>query len=167
MNEIVNKVVNSGLISIDLGNYKPNVAIEGIDITDQLWQGLVLKEKDFRIWIKENDWSKFENKAVYIHCSADAIVPTWAYMLIGSQLEQIGSDYIVGSKNDLEKNLILARIKEDDLEKFKEGRVIIKGCADIATPEYAMVELVRHLQPVVKSIMYGEPCSTVPVFKRK
>ncbi|MFT6923026.1 MAG: hypothetical protein ACJA1C_002034 [Crocinitomicaceae bacterium] len=167
MDEIVNKVVNSGLISIDLGNYKPNVAIEEIDITDQLWQGLVLKEKDFRIWIKENDWSNFENKAVYIHCSADAIVPTWAYMLIGSQLQKVGSDYIVGSKNDLEKKLILDRIKEDDLEKFKEGRVIIKGCADIATPEYAMVELVRHLQPVVKSIMYGEPCSTVPVFKRK
>jgi hypothetical protein len=167
MEEIVNKVVNSGLISIDLGNYKPNVAIEGIDITDQLWQGLVLKEKDFRVWIKENDWSKFENKAVYIHCSADAIVPTWAYMLIGSQLEKVGSHYTVGSENDLEKKLILDRIKEDDLEKFKEGRVIIKGCADISTPEYAMVELVRHLQPVVKSIMYGEPCSTVPVFKRK
>ncbi|NRA12784.1 MAG: DUF2480 family protein [Crocinitomicaceae bacterium] len=167
MDKIVNKVANSGLISIDLGDYKPKVTIEGVDIAEQLWQGLVLKEKDFRAWIKENDWSKFENKAVYIHCSADAIVPTWAYMLIGSQLEKNGAQYVVGDKNDLEKKLILDRILADDLDQFREGRVIIKGCADIATPEFAMVELVRHLQPVVKSIMYGEPCSTVPVFKRK
>jgi len=167
MTEIVNKVANSGLISIDLGDYKPKNDIVGIDISEQLWQGLVLKEKDFRAWIKDNDWNQYTNKAVYIHCSADAIVPTWAYMLIGSQLENKSVQYLVGGKVDLEKKLILDRIHEDNLEDYKEGRIIIKGCSDITAPEYAMVELVKYLQPVAKSIMYGEPCSTVPVFKRK
>ena len=128
-----------------MGDYKPTKSIEGIDIAEQLWQGLVLKEKDFRSWVKENDWSSYEDKAVYIHCSVDAIVPTWAYMLIGSQLEKSGVYYLVGEKIDLEKKLILDRIQQDDLDEFKDGKIIIKGCADIAAPEYAMVELVKHL----------------------
>ncbi|MCH2231276.1 MAG: DUF2480 family protein [Crocinitomicaceae bacterium] len=167
MTEIVNRVKESGLISIDLADYKSNIAIIAIDITDVLWQGLVLKEKDFRSWIKEHDWDQYATKAVYIHCSADAIVPTWAYMLIGSKLHESGAFYVVGSKLDLEKALIKNRIEEDNLEDYRDGRVIIKGCADISCPEYAMTELIRFIQPVAKSIMYGEPCSTVPVFKKK
>lgn len=167
MTEIVNRVKESGLISIDLADYKSNKEIVAVDIADVLWQGLVLKEKDFRAWVKEHDWTTYVKKAVYVICSADAIVPTWAYMLIGSKLQESGAFYIIGSKSELEKALIKARILEDNLEDYKDGRVIIKGCADIASPEYAMSELIRYIQPVAKSIMYGEPCSTVPVFKRK
>lgn len=167
MTEIVNRVKESGLISIDLADYKSNKEIVSVDIADVLWQGLVLKEKDFRLWVKEHDWSSYANKAVYVLCSADAIVPTWAFMLIGSQLQESGAFYVIGSKIDLEKALMKARISEDNLEDYKEGRVIIKGCADVSCPEYAMSELIRYIQPVAKSIMYGEPCSTVPVFKRK
>ncbi len=167
MGEIVNRVKESGLISIDLASFKPTMVIEAIDIADVLWQRLVLKEKDFRTWIKEHDWSKYSGKAVYVHCSEDAIVPTWAYMLIGSQLEEVTSHYIIGTRIDLEKMLIRQRIAAEDRTKYQDGRIIIKGCADISSPAFAMSELVRHLQPVAKSIMYGEPCSTVPVFKRK
>jgi hypothetical protein len=167
MDEIVNRVKESGLISIDLASFKPTIEIVSIDIANVLWQRLVLKEKDFRTWIKSHDWSIYATKAVYVYCSEDAIVPTWAYMLIGSQLEEVTHHYIIGSKLDLEKRLIQKRIENEDLAPYKEGRIIIKGCADISSPEFAMSELVRHLQPVAKSIMYGEPCSTVPVFKRK
>jgi hypothetical protein len=167
MDEIVNRVKESGLISIDLATYKPKVEIVAIDVADVLWQRLVLKEKDFRDWIKNHDWSIYASKAVYVFCSEDAIVPTWAYMLIGSQLEEVTPDYIIGSKLDLQKRLIQKRIEREPLDEYKDGRIIIKGCADISSPEFAMSELVRHLQPVAKSIMYGEPCSTVPVFKRK
>ena len=167
MSEIRNKVAESGLISLDLADYKPKIIAIGIDTSEQLWQGLVLKEKDFRAWIKAHDWESYLNKAVFIHCSVDAIVPTWAYMLIASQLELQKTTYVVGTALDLEKKMIHDQIQQEDLNRFKDGRVIIKGCADVAEPEYAMVELVKFIQPVAKSIMYGEPCSTVPVFKRK
>lgn len=167
MTEIVNRVKESSLISIDLADYKSKKEIVSVDIADVLWQGLALKEKDFRAWAKEHDWSSYSNKAVYVICSVDAIIPTWAFMLIGSKLHESGAFYLIGSKIDLEKSLIKSRISEDKLEDYKDGRVIIKGCAEISSPEYAMSELIRYIQPVAKSIMYGEPCSTVPVFKRK
>lgn len=167
MDEIINRVQESGLISMDLADFKPSIALVELDISEQLWQGLVLKEKDFRAWVKTMDWSSFEGKAVYIHCKVDAIIPTWAYMLVGSRLLPFTSDYVIGTKTDLEKQLILNRIQSEPLDKYTDGRIIIKGCADVADPAFAMTELVKHLQPVAKSIMYGEPCSTVPVFKRK
>lgn len=167
MSEIVNRVKESGLISIDLASYKPTLEITGLDIADQLWERLVLKEKDFRSWIKEHDWSQYTGKAVFVYCSEDAIIPTWAYMLICSSLGVHDAEYVVGNRRFLVKKLILANIQKEDVDTYKDGRIIIKGCADIEDPEYAMTELVRHLQPVAKSIMYGEPCSTVPVFKRK
>lgn len=167
MDEIVNRVQQSGLIAMDLADFRPTVAINEIDIAEQLWQGLVLKEKDFRTWVKENDWTKYNGAAVYVHCSADAIVPTWAYMLIASNLEANDADYIIGSKEELESKLLFDKIHALDLNEYSDGRIIIKGCADVHRPEVAMSELVRKLQPVAKSIMYGEPCSTVPVFKRK
>lgn len=167
MEDIVNKVKDSGLISLDLAKFNPKETIIGIDIADQLWQGLVLKEKDFRTWIKENNWSTFSNHAVYIYCSADAFVPTWAYMLIASALNEFTNKYIVGTSLDLQKKLVESNIKNEPLETYIDGRVIVKGCSDIPAPDFAMVTLINHLQPVVKSIMYGEPCSTVPVYKRK
>ena len=167
MDEIKNRVKESGLISIDLADYKPSIGIVGLDLADQLWKGLVLKEKDFRTWIKDNDWTRYQGSAVYVHCSADAIIPTWAYMLIGSKLQEANVNFVIGDSVALEKQLIKDKISQDELSKYEDGRIIIKGCADISCPEFAMTELQRHLQPVAKSIMYGEPCSTVPIFKRK
>lgn len=167
MVEIVNKVKKSGLINLDLAKFQIQERIEIIDIADQLWNGLVLKEKDFRAWIKENDWQQYEGKSVLVHCSADAIVPTWAYMLVTSSLHSYAKMIHVGTKVELEKMLVRSIIQKLDLEPLKEGRVIIKGCSDHPYPDFAMACLVDHLQQTVKSIMYGEPCSTVPIFKRK
>ena len=167
MDEIRNRVQESGLLTLDLADFKPKGAIKEIDIANQLWQGIALKEKEFRLWIKENDWSDYKNENVYIHCSADAIVPTWAYMLVASELIPIASSVLVGSKDELVQSLIAKNINDLDAQKYKDGRIIIKGCSDIPSPEFAMVTLMNHLQPVAKSIMYGEPCSAVPVFKRK
>lgn len=167
MEEIKNKIKESGLIQMDLGDFKPTNEIIEIDLANQLWQGLVLREKDFRAWIESEDWLKYTEKSIYIHCSADAIVPTWAFMLVASSLVGKAKTIVVGNKSDLEKQLIAENIQCLDLGNFKEKRVIIKGCSDISCPEFAMVSLLNKLQPVVISIMYGEPCSTVPVFKRK
>jgi hypothetical protein len=158
MGEIINKVAESGLIQLDLADFKPKVDIVELDLAAQLWQGLVIREKDFREWIKQNDWSLYTDKAVFVHCSADAIVPTWAFMLVASALEGIASDIHIGQKDELYRTLIHKAIHAQDQKQ---------GCSDIGSPEYAMVEMVKFLQPLVQSIMYGEPCSTVPVFKRK
>jgi len=164
--EIRNKVKESGLIQLDLANYKPTVQMVGIDLAAQLWQGLVLKEKDFRDWIKHHDWTQYQGKAVYIFCSTDAIIPTWAFMLVTSALEKENVYSQVGSEMELTKALIQEAICSIDTNEIKDQRVIIKGCADIADPAFAMSYLVRLLQPHVKSIMYGEPCSTVPIYKK-
>ena len=165
--EIRNRVKESKIVQMDLADYKPSCAIVPIDLSEQLWKGLVLKEKDFRTWIKETDWSSFKGKGAYIYCSTNAIVPTWAFMLVSSQLTEICEAVVVGSEKQLRRVLILNNIHKLDLDELKDQRVIIKGCSDISEPEFAMSELVCFLQPVVKSIMYGEPCSTVPIFKRK
>ena len=167
MEEIRNKVEESGLIQLDLGQFKYSGEYFEIDIAQQLWEGLILKEKDFRSWIKEHDWLAYRGKAGCVYCSADAIVPTWAYMLVASQLTGIANMYLIGSRMDLEKELIKEAISKLDLTEFIDGKIIIKGCSDIHNPEFAMSELIKRIQPVAKSIMYGEPCSTVPVFKRR
>ncbi len=167
MEEIINKVAESGLIQLDLADFKPKNELVEIDLAAQLWQGLVIREKDFRDWIKQNEWALYSNKAVFVHCSADAIVPTWAFMLVASALEGIASDIHIGQKDELYRTMIHKAIVAQDPVQFVDGKVIIKGCSDIGSPEYAMVEMVKFLQPLVQSIMYGEPCSTVPVFKRK
>jgi hypothetical protein len=167
MDEIRNRVKESGLITVDLEIFKPKGTIREIDIADQLWQGIALKEKDFRQWIKDHDWDQYNDASVYIHCSADAIVPTWAFMLVSSMVTPIAQTALVGDRADLEKLMIKNAIAAYDISEMKDGRIIIKGCSDIESPAYAMVELMKRLQPVAKSIMYGEPCSAVPVFKRR
>ena len=165
--EIKNKVKESGIIQLDLADFKPKNELVGIDLSERLYQGLILKEKDFRLWLKENTWQQYEGKAVFIYCSTEAIIPTWAYMLVISKLMPYTEQVLVGARIDLEKKMIQDNIVAMDLSTMTDQRVIIKGCSDIASPEFAMSELVRVLQPVVKSIMYGEPCSTVPIFKKK
>ena len=168
MEEIRNKVQESGLISMDLADFKPDSSlILSLDIAEQLWQGLVLKEKDFREYIVSNDWSIYKSKYVFIHCSVDAILPTWAYMLVASKLLGVAKMALVGSREDLEKQMITLNILSLDVTNYIDGRIIIKGCSDITSPAFAMTTLIQKLQPIAKSIMYGEPCSTVPVYKRK
>ena len=166
MEEIRNKVKESGLVQLDLATYKPKLALIGLDLSEQLWQGFVLKEKDFRDWIKNHNWAQYAGKAVYIHCSTDAIIPTWAFMLVSSALQKENVYSQVGSELELAKALISEEICSIDAAALQDQRVIIKGCSDIQDPAFAMSYLVRFLQPHVKSIMYGEPCSTVPIFKK-
>ncbi len=166
MEEIKNKVKDSGLIQLDLADFKPEEELVGIDLSEQLWQGLILKEKDFRSWIKTENWSQYTGKAVFIYCSVDAIIPTWAFMLVASSLNGIASIVSVGTKTELEKLIIQKNIEQINTEQLKDGKVIVKGCSDITCPEFAMVCLLNHIQPVVDSLMYGEPCSTVPIYKR-
>ncbi|MFM7644268.1 MAG: DUF2480 family protein [Sphingomonadales bacterium] len=166
MEEIRNKVKVSGLVQLDLAAYKPKQPLVGIDLSEQLWQGLVLKEKDFREWIKTHNWQQYTDKAVYIYCSTDAIIPTWAFMLVSSALQKENVYSQVGSEIELAKALIQEEICSIPIDEIQDQRVIVKGCADIQDPAFAMSYLVRFLQPYVKSIMYGEPCSTVPIFKK-
>jgi len=166
MDEIKNKIKDSGLIQLDLADFKPRCILLGLDLAAHLWQGLVLKEKDFRFWIKNADWESYRGKSIYIYCSADAIIPTWAFMLVSAALHPHAAYICVGSKIDLEKQLIAENIGKIDTAKFKNAKVIVKGCSDISNPEFALVTLLNHLQPHVDSLMYGEPCSTVPVYKR-
>lgn len=167
MEEIRNKVQESELIQLDLADFKPKGEIIALDIAPALWEGIVLKEKDFRAWIKEHDWSQYKSKNVYVFCSEDAIIPTWAFMLVGSSLIGNCDNFIIGTKLELEKALILKNIQAIKVEDYVDAKIIIKGCADIADPSYSMTEILRVLQAVAKSIMYGEPCSTVPLYKRK
>ena len=167
MDEIIkNKVAESGIITVNLEDFFPAEEIVLFDIKDYLFMGMILKEKDFREWIKLEDWSKFTDKYVNIHCSADAIVPTWAFMLVASSLNGIAKKAIFGNRLDLEKQIIQENIEQINLEELKEKRVIVKGCSDIPSPEFAMITLLNHIQPHILSLMYGEPCSTVPIYKR-
>jgi Protein of unknown function (DUF2480) len=167
MDEIVNKVAGSGLITIDPSTLVPAGTRSHIDIANQLWQGLVLKEKDFRDWLKNTDWSVYKDHFVSIHCSVDAIIPHWAFMLLASALEPHAALIVVGTSEDMETELFRKSIRNIHPEEYRDARVVIKGCSDITLPKSAYVDLVNYLQPIAKSIMFGEPCSTVPVFKRK
>ena len=164
---IVNKVANSGLISFDLEEYFHLGERIVFDIKDQLFMGLMLKEKDFREFLKTNDWSKYSGKNVAIICSEDAIVPTWAYMLLGIALEPFANMFVFGSLEDLEKKLFEQALNALDISQFKGQRIVVKGCSNAQIPTYVYVELTRRLKPIVKSLMFGEPCSTVPLFKNK
>ena len=166
-NEIVNRVEKSGLINFDLGELVDHNQIVELDIKDQLFQGLILREKDFRLFIKETDWSQYEGKHVAIFCSADAIVPTWAYMLIANKLHGVASSFLFGSKQELISQTyrkVIQTLNEDD---YVNKRVVIKGCGDDSVPVSAYVDITDKLRPLVRSLMFGEPCSTVPVYKKK
>jgi len=167
METIVNKVAQSGLVTFNLEDYYSKNDRVVLDIKDCLFMGLILKEKDFRDFLKTHDWAQYQDKNVAITCSADAIVPTWAYMLLASKLSGIAAFYSFGTLNDLENSLTQNALTKVDIETFRDKKVVIKGCSDLPVPVSAYVEISRLLLPVVSSIMYGEPCSTVPVYKRK
>lgn len=165
--EIINKVANSGLITIDLEEYYPKGERVVFDIKPLLFQELILKEKDFREYIKNNDWTAYKDKYVAVICSADAIVPTWAYMLVGLALEPFAKKTVFGNLETLETVLFHEVLEKIDALQYKEQRVVIKGCSNLPVATNAYMELAQKLKPYVKSIMYGEPCSTVPLFKAK
>lgn len=163
----VNKVAASGLITLNLEEYLHAGERVVYDIKDNLFHGLILREKDFREFVKTHDWEGYKGKNVAIICSADAIVPTWAYMLLANKLKPYANEVVYGGLETLEAILFSKALAKIDLKTFEGERVVVKGCADIDLPVSAYVEITNLLTPVVKSIMYGEPCSTVPIYKRK
>lgn len=163
---IVNKVAESGLISLDLEQWYPKQDIVLFDIKDYLFMGLIVKEKEFRESLKQADWSLYKGKAVAITCSADAIIPVWAYMLLSSYLQPVCSELYMGTEQELLKHLFLKNIDAADLTSYMDQRVIVKGCGDTPIGEFAYAEITKRLLPIVKTLMYGEPCSTVPVYKK-
>jgi hypothetical protein len=164
--EIINRVSASALVTFDLEQYYQPGERAVVDIKDQLFQGLILKEKDFRNYIKTTDWSIYQDKLVAVYCSADAIVPTWAYMLLTVALEPYAKRVIFGTLEDLEKNLFQESLAGVDWQQFKDVKVVIKGCSKVAVPVSAYVEATSRLKPLAASVMFGEACSTVPVYKR-
>lgn len=166
-NEIVNRVSNSQLVTFDLEElYTPGERIV-FDIKHLLFQELILREKDFRDFIKDHNWVLYQNKFVAITCSVDAIVPTWAYMLLASALQPYAQQIVFGSLQDLEARLFEQTLNNIDWQKFANAKVVIKGCSKVEVPISIYVEATNKLRQVAQSIMYGEPCSTVPIFKRK
>lgn len=165
--EFVNKVANSGLITINLEHYYPLGERVLLDIKDQLFMGMVLKEKDFRQFIKEHDWQQYQDKFVAVSCSVDAIIPTWAYMLIASKLSGIAKKIVFGNLQTLETVLWEEVLNEFPVEDYRDEKIVVKGCGDLPIGADAYLTLTSKLVSVASSVMFGEPCSTVPVFKAK
>jgi hypothetical protein len=164
---IVNKVAQSGLITLDLANYIPREETAVFDLKDFLFMELILKEKDFREALKQHDWTVYANKNVAVTCSADAIIPNWAYMLVMMYLQPVAANIVIGDTATLQRTLLLKNINTINPSEYADKRVVIKGCGDEMVGDYAYAEITRLLLPVAKTIMYGEPCSTVPVYKKK
>ncbi|MBX2956000.1 MAG: DUF2480 family protein [Cyclobacteriaceae bacterium] len=163
--EIVNKVASSALVTFDLEElYQPGERIL-IDIKDQLFQGLVLKEKDFRDFVKTHNWQQYHDKFVAITCSVDAIVPTWAYMLLASALQPYARLFFFGSLERLEEKIFEEVLSKIHWADFSGRKVVVKGCSKVNVPVSVYTEVTRRLRPVVASLMFGEPCSTVPLYK--
>jgi hypothetical protein len=164
---IINRVSNSGLITIDLEDlYHPGERLV-YDLKQNLFQELILREKDFRDFLKTHDWTQYAGKNVAITCTADAIVPSWAYMLLAVHLAPYAHMVVFGTIDDLEDALFRDALAAINPEDYRDAKVVVKGCSKYPVPLSAYVEISRKLQPVVASLMYGEPCSTVPIYKRK
>jgi hypothetical protein len=167
MDTIVNKVAESGLITLDLEEFYPRDEIVSFDLKDHLFMGMILKEKDFRTALQQIDWETYRDKAVAVFCSADAIIPLWAYMLVSTYLSGVAGKVFSGTPDEMRKQLFIENIRKINGDEYTDKRVVIKGCGDLEMGDYAYVEITNKLVPVVKSLMYGEPCSTVPVYKKK
>tara|TARA_B100000767_G_scaffold231307_1_gene222681 strand:- start:698 stop:1207 length:510 start_codon:yes stop_codon:yes gene_type:complete len=165
--EIINKVSNSKLINIDLEEFYPDGERVLFDIKDWLFEGIILREKDFRASVKDHNWSGYKNAFVALTCSEDAIIPSWAYLLLASELSAFAKKVVVGNLELLETVLFQEVIQNLNIEPFKDKPIIIKGCAQKPIPSSAFTMLIQKLQPIAKTIMYGEACSTVPLYKRK
>jgi hypothetical protein len=167
MEPIVNKVAESGIITLDLEQFYPKEAIAVFDMKDHLFMGLILKEKDFRAALQSLNWEQYSDKNVAVTCSADAIIPVWGYMLVASYLQPFAKEIVFGDEKLLLQTVLLKNMSTLSPEEYNDKRVVIKGCGEIAIPDAAYMEITARLRPYAKSIMYGEPCSTVPIFKKK
>lgn len=164
--EIVNKVAQSGIVSIDLEELFPAEPIVVFDLKDHLFRGLILKEKDFREALASTDWTQFTNTYLTVDCSADAIIPNWAYMLVAAYAQPFAIEVLMGNTETAIQKIYAEKISKIDMEQYRGQRVVVKGCSDKPVPVDAYLDITRLLKPVAKSIMYGEPCSTVPIYKK-
>ncbi|MGB5205621.1 MAG: DUF2480 family protein [Eudoraea sp.] len=167
MSEIVNRVAQSKLLTFDLEDYYPAGERVLLDIKEWLYEEIILKEKDFRAHVANHDWEQYNDAYVALCCSTEAIIPGWAYMLVSTKLQPHAKKVVLGSLEDLETTLFQTIIEDLDISDFKDKPVIIKGCSNKPVPPNAYLWATIKLQPVAKSIMYGEACSSVPLFKRK
>jgi Protein of unknown function (DUF2480) len=165
-NIIENKVANSGLVSLDLEDYAPKGERMSYDLKQNLFLDQILREKDFREFIKTHDWSQYQDKYVNIFCSEDVLIPTWTYMLLATKMQPFAKKIIFGDAQKLEEVLFEESISKIDIGKFQDARVVVKGCSKGEVPISAYVKITDLLMPVAQSIMFGEPCSTVPLYKR-
>ena len=163
--EIINKVSQSALLTLDLEQFYPNEKIHIFDLKPFLFMELILKEKDFRAALLTTDWTIYKDEIVGIYCSVDAVIPVWAYMLVTSYLQPHAKEVIMGDEAMVLRQAITNRIQSINPADYKDKRIVIKGCGDKPIGDFAFLEITKLLRPVVKSIMYGEPCSTVPVYK--
>ncbi|HEX6914930.1 MAG TPA: DUF2480 family protein [Chitinophagaceae bacterium] len=167
METIVNKVSESGIITLDLEQFYPKEPVAVFDLKEHLFMGLILKEKDFRATLQSLDWEQYREMNVAVTCSADAIIPVWAYMLVAAYLQPVARNIVFGDEATLIQTLLLRNLSAVDPAEYTDKRVVVKGCGEIRIPEAVYMEITARLRPVAKSIMYGEPCSTVPIFKKK
>jgi len=168
MEPIVNKVAASGILTLDLSRHLPaSGSIATFDLKPFLFREMILREKDYRAALPLHDWAQYTGKNVAVHCTADAIIPVWAYMLAASYLQAVARSVYFGTEAALADHLVAESIDTISLEEYRGQRVVLKGCGDVPVPEQAYLRATARLQPVVKSIMYGEPCSTVPIYKKK
>jgi Protein of unknown function (DUF2480) len=163
--ELINKVSQSALVTLDLESFFPADDIQIFDLKPFLFMELILKEKDFRAALLTTDWSVYKGKIVGVYCSADAVIPVWAYMLVTTYLQPYAKDIIMGDEAAVLRQILTNRIQAIDPNEYKDQRIVIKGCGEKPIGDFAYLEITKLLRPVAKSIMYGEPCSTVPVFK--
>lgn len=163
---LVNRVANSKLLTLDLETFYPEGEVLPFDLKDYLFMELILKEKDFREALAAHDWAQYAGKNLAVFCSTDAIVPLWAYMLVATYATPFVSDICLCKPEDFVETFFLKKINSLNINDFENGRVVVKGCSDKPVPASAYLEITRRLQPVARSIMFGEPCSTVPVYKR-
>lgn len=163
---LVNRVATSGLITIKLEDFFPREEVVVFDLKDYLFMELILKEKDFRAALKAHDWTQYQDKKLVINCSADAIIPVWAYMLVAVYAEPYAGGIYQGSTEEFYKAAFSNALRSIEGADYEDKRVVIKGCSDKPVPPSAYVELTHKLRPYAKSIMYGEPCSTVPIYKK-
>jgi len=165
--EIINKVSQSALLTLDLEQFYPMEKINIFDLKPFLFMELILKEKDFRAALLTTDWAIYKDEIVCIYCSVDAVIPVWAYMLVTSYLQPYAKEVIMGDETMVLRQVITNRIQKINPADYKDKRIVVKGCGEKPIGDFAFLEITKLLRPVVKSIMYGEPCSTVPIFKAK
>jgi Protein of unknown function (DUF2480) len=163
---LINRVAQSGLVTINLEQFFPKGEIAHFDLKGFLFMELILKEKDFREALKIHDWTQYEGKNLLVYCSADAIIPVWAYMLVATYAEPFALDIFQGDEENFYKAYYFNSIAQLDASEYEGQRIVIKGCSDLPVPPAAYLELTKKLRPLAQSIMYGEPCSTVPIFKK-